>query len=176
MKILLAAALGIMRCSAEASADEANQFQTVFDDNKVETRNLKIELRPSRDDVHFSVLLRKTETGLEREHQFEGEGSTDPSPFQLVRTGYCGTWVILLTVKYPWQHSLPEFVQVLDTFAFRESDFEFIDVAYGPLTDIALAEDAAYEPSDLVMLPPIRVRCLAGRDGKPFEFFEQETK
>jgi hypothetical protein len=66
-------------------------------------------------------------------------------------------------------------VQVLDTFAFRASDLEFIDVAFGPQTDIALADDTAYEPSEIDMLPPIRVRCLGGHDEKPFEFFEQDT-
>jgi len=52
----------------------------------------------------------------------------------------------------------------------------FIDVAFGPLTDIALADDSAYDPADLEMLPPIRVRCLTGQDGKPFEFLEPAPK
>jgi hypothetical protein len=43
------------------------------------------------------------------------------------------------------------------------------------LTDIALADDSAYDPADLEMLPAIRVRCLTGQDAKPFEFFRQET-
>lgn len=43
-------------------------------------------------------------------------------------------------VKYdpisPLRHALHEFACVLDTFAFREGDFAFIDVAFGPLTGI----------------------------------------
>jgi hypothetical protein len=42
---------------------------------------------------------------------------------------------------------------------------------YGPLTDIALADDMAYELPDQDTLPPIRVRCLKGQAEKPFEFF-----
>jgi hypothetical protein len=71
---------------------------------------------------------------------------------------------------------MPEFQRVLSTFAFRRSDFAFIDVACGPLTDIALADDTAYELADLDMLPPIRVICLNGQVEKPFEFFVQEPK
>jgi hypothetical protein len=89
---------------------------------------------------------------------------------------YCDTTTILLTIQFPWRHDLPEYSRILDTYAFRSSDFAFIDVAYGTLTDIALAEETAYDPADLDMLPPIRVRCLIGQDEKPFEFFRQETK
>ena len=67
--------------------------------------------------------------------------------------------------------NLPEFQRVLLTFAFRRSDFAFIDVAYGPVTAIALADDTAYELADQDMLPPIRVRCLNGQHDKTFEFF-----
>jgi hypothetical protein len=44
---------------------------------------------------------------------------------------------------------------VQQSHAFRESDFIFIDIAFGPLTDIALADDSVYDPTDLEMLPPI---------------------
>jgi hypothetical protein len=65
---------------------------------------------------------------------------------------------------------------MIDTYAFRETDFAFIDVAFGPITDIALADDSVYDPIDLDMLPPIWVRCLTGQDGKSFEFFQEGTK
>lgn len=163
-------------CAAPVSAQELSHFQTLFDEDSVETRTLMVRLDPVNDDVRFAVTLRDKETGLIIRHEFDGEGTNDPSPFQLEESYLCGTPVILLTVEYPWRHALPEFVRVLDTLAFRESDFAFIDMAYGTLTDIALADDTAYDPADLDMLPPIRVRCLLGNDAKPFEFFEQETK
>ncbi len=87
------------------------------------------------------------------------------------RVRYCDTTTILLTIQFPWRQDLPQYSRILDTYAFRSSDFAFIDVAYGPLTDIALADDVAYELSDVEMLPPIRVRCLNGQVEKPFEFF-----
>lgn len=51
-----------------------------------------------------------------------------------------------------------------------------ISVAYDPLTDIGLADQTAYDPSAFDMLPQIGVRCLAGRDEKPFELVEPETR
>lgn len=176
MRLPSVSALGLFVFSSAASAEEPSHFQTLFDERSVETRNLTIKVDPVGEDVDFLVTLRNNETGFERTHEFEGEGANDPTPFQLENVYYCDAPVILLTVEYPWRHSLPEFVRVLDTFAFRESDFAFIDTAHGPLTDIALADDTAYEPSQLVMLPPIRVRCLAGGKGKPFKFIEEETK
>lgn len=164
-----------MSSIGSASAQEVI-YRNTLSEQSVEARTLSIQLESIDEDVRFAVTFRNKETGVVKRHEFDGEGASDPSIFQMIRTGYCGTSVILLTVKYPWRHALPEFVRVLDTFAFRESDFAFIDVAFGPLTDIALADDTAYEPSDLDMLPPIRVRCLVGRDEKPFEFFKQETK
>lgn len=44
------------------------------------------------------------------------------------------------------------------------------------LTEVALADDTVYAPSEIGMPPPIKVRCLLGNDAKPFAFFEQETK
>ncbi len=142
----------------------------------METREPVIEVNSTEDDVHFSIALRDKESGLERKYEFEGEGSTDPSPIQFEESYLCGTPVILLTVQYPWRHALPETVRVLDTFAFRRTDFAFIDVAFGTLTDIALADDSAYDPIDLEMLPPIRVHCLNGQGGKPFEFSKKAAK
>lgn len=176
MKVYVAAAFGAMMCFGNALADVPSRFRTAFGDSWIEMQDLRIDLRSSGDDVHFAIILHSPETGLTREHQFEGEGSTDASPFQILRTGFCGTPVILVTVKYPWQQALPQYGWLLDTFAFRETDFAFIDVAFGPLTDIALADDTAYDPANFQMLPPIRVRCLTGRNGKPFEFVEQATE
>lgn len=149
--------------------------QTTYDGPTVETNELRIELRPVGED-QFAVHLTDKLTGLRDDHQFEGEGANDPEPFLLVQGRYCDTPVILLTIRFPSRHAPPQFGRVLDTYAFRTSDFAFIDMTPGPLTDIALADDTAYEPSEIDMLPPIRVRCLLGHDEKPFEFFEQETK
>lgn len=48
-------------------------------------------------------------------------------------------------VKYdpisPFRYALHEFACLLDTFAFGEGDFAFIDVAFGPLTGIVLSKD-----------------------------------
>jgi hypothetical protein len=66
-------------------------------------------------------------------------------------------------LQYLSRHDLPEFIRVLNTFAFRETDFAFRDVAFGPLSDIALSEDTSYDPADLSILPPIALRCLAGQ-------------
>ena len=148
--------------------------QTTYDGSTVETPELRVDLRPVGDD-RFEIGLTDRVTGLRKGHEFEGEGANDPSPFWLAHSRYCDTSVIMLTVEYPWRHDLPEFQRVLSTFAFRRSDFAFIDVAYGPLTDIALADDTAYKFADLAMLPPIRVRCLLGNDAKPFEFVIQEA-
>jgi hypothetical protein len=149
-------------------------YRNTIGEQNVETGSLFIRLSPVDHDVRFFVTLKNGETGLKRRHVFEGEGANDPVTYQICFNELLHTHVILLTVEYPWRHALPQFGRILDTFAFRESGFKFIDVAFGPVTDIALADDMAYDPSDLDMLPPIRVRCLEGQDEKPFEFFEQE--
>lgn len=176
MKQLTICLLALLSPASVLSADDIENFQITFGRNTVETSALSIDIRPTRDDVHFSITLHNKQSGFQRRLEFEGEGSTDPTPFQMDSMYYCNTEVIMLSVEYPWHHDLPEFQRVISTFAFRRSDFSFMDVAFGPLTDIALADDTAYEPSDLDMLPPIRVRCLTGQDEKPFEFFEQATK
>lgn len=158
------------------SADILDHFQVLYSEDSVETRQLFIKLESVDDDVRFSVTLESRETGLKRRHEFDGQGASDPDPVLVAHRYYCDTPVILLTVEYPWRHDLPQYVQVLDTFAFRASDLVFIDATFGPLTDIALTEDSAYAPTELDMLPPIRVHCLLGNDAKPFEFFEQETE
>lgn len=167
---LLRLVLIISLCAATQSVG-----QTTFDGPTVETPELRIELRPVAED-RFTINMTDNVTGLQIGHEFEGEGANDPEPFLLVRSRYCGTPVILLTVKFPWRHALPQYLRVLETYVFRASDFKFVDATFGPLTDIALADDSAYAPSELDMLPPIRVHCLLGNDAKPFEFFEQETK
>ena len=144
--------------------------QTTYNGATVETPELRVELRPVGND-RFEIALIDKATGLREGHEFEGEGANDPSPFLLAHGRYCNTAVIMLTVEYPWRHDLPEFQRVLSTFAFRRSDFAFIDVAYGSLTDIALADVTAYELADQDMLPPIRVRCLNGQHEKTFKFF-----
>lgn len=169
-------AFGLIVLSSDAPAEELNHFQTLYDEWSVETRTLSIRLGSLDEDVHFSVTLHDKETGLERRHEFDGQGSNEAFPYMMEQNHYCDTSVILLTVQYPWRHALPQYVRVLETYAFRSKDFEFIDVTFGPLTDIALADNTAYEASDLEMLPPIRVRCLAEGNGKPFEFVEEETK
>lgn len=158
------------------SADILDHFQVLYTEDSVETRQLFIKLESVDDDVRFSVTLESRETGIKRRHEFDGQGASDPDPFLVAHRHYCDTPVILLTVEYPWRHDLPQYVQVLDTFAFRASDLEFIDVTFGPLTDIALTDVSAYAPSEMDMLPPIRVRCLGAQVEKPFEFVESETK
>ena len=64
----------------------------------------------------------------------------------------------------------------LETYPFRVSEFSFIGAVKGPLTNIGLDEDAAYDPAMFDNLPPIGVRCLAGQPDKLFEFFEHEKK
>ena len=173
---LLFVGLAATILSIECATAQEVIYRNTLSEQSVETRTLSIHLDSVDDDVRFAVTLRNKETGITKRHEFDGEGASDPSPFQLEESYLCGTPVILLTVQFPWRHALPEFVRVLDTFAFRETDFAFIDVAFGPLTDIALADDSAYDPADLFMLPPTRVRCLIGQAEKPFEFFRQETK
>jgi hypothetical protein len=176
MKRCLAASVCLMALAVKGSAEDLESFQTRLDHRSIETRTLTIRLAPVDDDVRFSVTLTNKVTGIHRKHEFDAPVPEMPEPFQVEESYYCGTSVVLVTVEYPWRHDWPQVVRTVETFAFRESDFKFIDVAFGPLTDIALADDTAYEPSDLEILPPIRVRCLTGQVEKPFEFFEKETK
>lgn len=176
MRSYLAATFGIAISSVSASADELGYFQTLFGELSVETRTFAVHLAPVDHDIRFSIALTNKETGIQRFRQFDAPVPEIPVPIQMQESNFCDTPVVLLTVEYPWRHDWPQVLRTMETYAFRESDFAFIDVAFGPLTDIALADDTAYDPADLDMLPQIRVRCLTGRNGKPFEFVEKETK
>ena len=175
MKAFAVLVVGSLVSLGDASAQDV-VYSSTLADQSVDTREFSIQLSSAGDEVHFLITLHNKETGFERKYEFEGEGATDPAPFQLAYMHYCGTMTILLTVEYPWRHALPQYVRVLSTFAFRESDFDFIDVAFGPLTDIALQDSTYPEELDPDMLPPIGVRCLSEPDGKPFEFVEPATK
>lgn len=157
-------------------ADGIGSNQILYNFRGVETKRLTIALAPVDDDVRFSIVLTDKETGAQRRHEFDAPVPEVPEPFQMRESYYCGNPVILLSVEYPWRHHWREVRRIMETYAFRSTDFSSVDVADGPLTDIALADDTAYDPADLEMLPPIRVRCLTGQDEKPFEFFRQETK
>jgi hypothetical protein len=156
----------------EVVADELGYHQTLYDLKNVSTRTLAIQLDSVDDDVRFSVTLTNEETGFERRHEFEGQGSNDVTPYLLAHGYHCGTSVILLTIYYPWRHDLPQYVRVLETFAFRESDFEFIDVAFGPLTDIAVMDSLDPESDNLNMQPPTLVECLPAGSDLPFRFVD----
>lgn len=176
MKLCSAAVVGFLALSSEGSAEDLGPFQTLFDYRSVETQTLLIVLASVDEDIRFSVMLQNKETGIRRYHEFDAPVPETPRPFQMEESSYCGTLVVLLTVQYPWRHDWPERVRTMETYAFRESDFSFIDVADGSLTDIALADHTSYELSDLVMLPPIGVRCLPDSARKPFQFFQRITK
>ena len=146
-------------------------YRNTLLEQSVESKDLLIMLNPVDQDVRFAITLGDTKTGLRRRREFDGQGDNDPNPIQLAWMRYCDTSTILLTIEYPWRHDLPQYTRILETYAFRASDFAFIGMTYGPLTDIALADHTAYAPSEIDMLPPIKVRCLLGNDAKPFEFF-----
>jgi hypothetical protein len=176
MKRLALLPLFLCFISFGSLADVIGSNQVIYDDRGVETKRLTIALAPVDDDVRFSIVFTDKETGAQRRYELDAPVPEVPEPFQIRESYYCGSPVILLSVEYPWRHRWPELRRMIDTYAFRETDFAFIDVAFGPITDIALAEDSVYDPIDLDMLPPIRVRCLTGQDGKPFEFFQEGTK
>jgi len=156
-------------CSRYVVAEELGYHQTLYDLNSVTTRTLFVTVGPV-DDSRFAITLTDTESGFERRHEFDGQGANDPGPYLLEYRYDCGVDVILLTVEYPWRHALPMYVRVLDTFAFREKDFEFIDVAFGPLTDIALMDSTVPESAHLDMQPPVLVECLPKGSSLPFRF------
>lgn len=174
MRILSILLIGLVWHTSEVSAQELDHFQTLIDSQSIETRTLLVQLEFAGED-RFAVTLRNKETGLERRHEFEGQGANDPSPFQLAYMNYCDTMTILLTVEYPWRHALPQYARVLDTFAFRESDFAFIDTAFGAVTDIALLDSSSPEAADRAVKPPILVECLSESLGSGFRF-EMNTR
>ena len=176
MRVAPALALGLFASSPDASADPLRFFPRYYDERSVETQTLSIKLAPADVSVRFSVTLRDKETGHEMSHEFDAPVPEIPESFQMESGYYCDTPVILLTVEYPWRHDLPQYVRVLDTYAFRASDLAFIDVAFGPLTDIALQDSTYPEELDPDMLPPVGVQCLSEQDGKPFAFVERAIK
>lgn len=143
--------------------------QTIFDGPSVETAELRVELRPQGED-RFAIHLTDKTTGLQVHYEFEGEGANEPEPFLIVEGRYCHTSVILLTIEFPWRHSLPQYSRVLDTYAFRMSDLAYVDMTVGPATDIALLDSSETDAEDISMQPPILVECIADRGGGPFRF------
>lgn len=143
--------------------------QTIFDGPSVETAELRVELRPQGED-RFAIHMTDKMTGLKVHYEFEGEGANDPEPFLIVEGRYCHTSVILLTIEFPWRHSLPQYSRVLDTYAFRTSDLAYVDMTVGPATDIALLDSSETDAEDISMQPPILVECIADRGGGPFRF------
>ena len=75
--------------SCEASAEGLGFYQTLYDERSVETRTLSIRLTTVDEDVRFAVILRNKETGAERLHEFDGQGASDPTPYQLEHMNYC---------------------------------------------------------------------------------------
>lgn len=165
---LLSAFVFIMNTAVAFADDEAYLHQFAL--RWVETSNFRISLEPLGGSDRFSITLREKETGFEKRHEFEGQGANDPSPFQFSYMNYCDTMTILLTVEYPWRHPLPQYSRVLETFAFSASDFAFIDMAFGPVTDIALLDSSHPEAADTAMQPPILVDCISDEGGSPFRF------
>lgn len=143
--------------------------EKIFDGPSVETAELRVELRPQGED-RFDIYLTDKTTGRQVHYEFDGEGANDPEPFLIVQGRYCDTSVILLTIEFPWRHSLPQYSRVLDTYAFRMSDLAYVDMTTGPATDIALLDSSETEAEDMSMHPPILVECIGGRGGSLFRF------
>lgn len=145
--------------------------QTIFDGPSVESAELRVELRPRGEDRFDIYLIDKT-TGRQVNYEFDGEGANDPEPFLIVEGRYCETSVILLTIEFPWRHSLPQYFRVLDVYAFRMSDLAYVDMTAGPDTDIALLDSSEIEAEDMSMQPPILVECIGDRGGSLFGFIK----
>ena len=143
--------------------------QTIFDGPSVETAELRVELRPKGED-RFAIHLTDKTTGRQVHYEFDGEGANDPEPFLIVEGRYCDTSVIMLTIEFPWRHSLPQYTRILYTYAFRSSDLAYIDMTAGPVTDIAMRDSSRTEAEDMPMQPPILVECISDRAGVPFIF------
>lgn len=156
--------------SSFAVAAQEVVYRSNLAEQSVETADLLIVLEPVDEDVRFAITLHNKQTGLERQYEFDGEGASDPRPFQLASMHYCGSPVVLLTVEYPWRHELPQYVRALETFAFHSSDFAFIDKTFGPLTDIAILDSQDHGGEDFGMQPPVLVQCLYDRAALPFIF------
>lgn len=168
--------LVLMLLPVRAPADVLGYLQTLYDLESVTTRTLNIQLDPVDHGVRFSVTLTDNETGFERRHEFDGSATNNPFPYHLEYRNYCGTDVILLTVEYPWRHALPQYVRVLDTFAFDYSDFSFIDMEFGPPSDFALLDSSDPESDVLRMQPRFLVECLPAGSKVPFRFVENPVE
>jgi hypothetical protein len=88
----------------------------------------------------------------------------------MVASHYRDTSGVQLTIQFPWRHALPQSSRVLDTFAFRASDLACIDMASGPLTDIAVLDGQDAGANETAMQPPVFVECLSDPAGRPFRF------
>lgn len=143
--------------------------QTIFDGPSVESAELRVELRPRGED-RIAIRLTDKTTGRQVDYEFEGEGANDPEPFLMVEGRYCSTSVILLTIEFPWRHSLPQYARVLDTYAFRATDLAYIDMTAGAVTDIALLDSSEIAAEDMAMQPSILVECISDEGGTPFRF------
>lgn len=143
--------------------------QTIFDGPSVDSAEVRVELRPRGED-RFAIHLTDKTTGRQVNYEFDGEGANDPVPFLMVEGRYCDTSVILLTIEFPWRHSLQQYTRVLDTYAFRMSDLAYVDMTAGPVTDIALLDSSEIEAEDMSMQPPILVECISDHGGSPFRF------
>uniref|UniRef100_UPI001B7D80EE hypothetical protein n=1 Tax=Tabrizicola sp. YIM 78059 TaxID=2529861 RepID=UPI001B7D80EE len=140
-----------------------------FDGPSVETPELRVELRPQGED-RFAIHMTDKTTGRQVDYAFDGEGANDPEPFLIVEGRYCDTSVILLTIEFPWRHSLPQYSRVLDTYAFRRSDLAYIDMTAGPVTDISMRDSSQIETEDMPMQPPILVECISDHSAGLFQF------
>ncbi len=143
--------------------------QTIFDGASVESPELRVDLRPRGED-RFAIHLTDKTTGRQLDYEFDGEGANDPEPFLMEEGQYCNTSVILLTIEFPWRHSLPQYARVLDTYAFRATDLAFIDMTAGSVTDIALLDSSEIAAEDMDMQPSVLVECLSDEGESPFRF------
>lgn len=143
--------------------------QTIFDGPSVESAELRVELRPRGED-RFAIHLTDKTSGRQVYYEFDGEGATDPEPFLMVEGQYCNMSAILLTIEFPWRHSLPRYARVLDTYAFRATDLAYIDMTAGSVTDIALLDISKIAAEDMAMQPPVLVECISDEGGSPFRF------
>jgi hypothetical protein len=148
--------------------------QTIFDGPLVEAAELRAELRPQGED-RFAIHLTDKTTGQQVDYEFDGEGANDPEPFLIVVGRYCDTTAILLTIEFPWRHSLPQDSRVLDTYAFRRSDLAYIDMTAGAVTDIAMLDSSQIETEDMPMQPLILVECISDHSVGPFRFEVKTT-
>lgn len=80
MRALLLPMVAYAVCALAVAAEEV-VYRSTLAQQSVETADLLITLFPLDEDVRFAVMLRNTQTGFEHQHEFDGEGASDPSPF-----------------------------------------------------------------------------------------------